>query len=78
MLKEYRISEDILISLVQSNLELNAIGAKEEGGLSIEEDAYLWCEELNIPKTKDYEIIAKAFINKNFGTYLIMKGIDVK
>lgn len=66
MLKEYRVREDILIGLVQAHLELNAIGAKEEGGLSIEEDAYLWCEELNIPKTKDYEIIAKAFIKQNF------------
>ena len=66
MLKEYRVREDFLIALVQSHLELNAIGAKEEGGLSIEEDASLWCLELNIPKTKDYKIIAKAFVKEHF------------
>ena len=66
MLKEYRVGESFLISLIQAYLELNAIKGKEEYGLSIKEDAYLWCEELNIPKTRDYEIIAKAFIKEHF------------
>ena len=56
--------EDLIIYVAHS-LKLNAMEAREEGSeMSLEEDALLWCEELEIPPTTDYEVIAKARIRE--------------
>lgn len=57
-----------LVYYVKETLRLNAIDARAEGStLTNEEDALLWCEELGLEPTTDYEIIAKARIKDIYG-----------